>query len=168
VTLNRPRAVKEKMLAILAPQSDFTEILQRHFSNNGLQMISVGGNPGAVGCDAPLPFEAISFGFPVDEMKRYGRECSFLLEMTLSSKHGFSLSYFRRTAASDARCLHGGLDFQIASPTMAFIDIRVTSIMRRSVVEYKLVVAYLRAVGHVAELRAIAENTQTLFRPEDA
>ncbi len=54
-----------------------------------------------------------------------------------------------------------------ASPTMAIIDISVTPIMRRSVVEYKVVVAYSHAIRPDSDVRLVAGNMQTLLRPED-
>jgi hypothetical protein len=59
--------------------------------------------------------------------------------------------------------------FVFVSPTIAIIDISVTSIMRRSAAEYKVLVAYSLAVRPSdSDMRLIAENMQTLLRPEDA
>jgi hypothetical protein len=55
------------------------------------------------------------------------------------------------------------------SPMIAIIDISVTPIRRRSVVEYKVVVAYSLAIRlSYSNVQIIAENLDKLFIPDDA
>jgi hypothetical protein len=51
---------------------------------------------------------------------------------------------------------------------MAIIDTSVASIMRRSVVEYRIVLAYSLTIRPDSGRRVKAENMQVLLRPEDA